>query len=130
MSEPIATKKHHDPAKHPAFQESAPATHQEPPTEHTAHTATAPPPTQQKPSVGRVVHFVLPDGPRKGEDRPADIVRLPDDKFGADSNIVNLLVKTDGRHDGTPYHNGVYHAERVHHSETREPGTWHWPQRV
>lgn len=70
----------------------------------------------QQPSIGRVVHYVLPSGAH----RPADILDINPD------GTVALLVKTRvsdqvGRFleiDGAVLHSGCI------------PDTWHWPEYV
>jgi hypothetical protein len=77
---------------------------------------------QQVPSIGRVVHFVLPEGPHKGEHRPAIIVRVWSDE------MVNLQVFTDGQNDDADDVEWVTSA----HQDTsgQELRTWHWPEYV
>ncbi len=86
----------------------------------------------QKPSIGRIVHFVLPDSSRyAGEHRPAIIVKVWDTNPKPDS-MVQLQVFTDGLNDGELYKNGLYWATSVHYADPseKEPATWHWPERV
>ena len=80
---------------------------------------------KQTPSLGRMVHYVLPDGPNAGEHRPAVIVRV----WGSDA--VNLQVFMDGGNDGAPYlAAGLLWATSVKRSDTPTPRTWHWPEYV
>jgi hypothetical protein len=75
------------------------------------------------PSIGRIVHFVLPSG----EHRPAIIVRIWDFVPTASSS-VQLQVFTDGSNDGLNY---VEWRTSVHQdAETKAPGTWHEPERA
>src|SRR5438445_12683125 len=82
----------------------------------------------QKPSIGRIVHFVLPDGPSKGEHRPAIIVRVWNDTYPG----IQLQVFTDGSNDGEAYKSGIYWATSVTYADPseNEPRSWHWPEPV
>jgi len=79
----------------------------------------------QTPSIGRIVHFVLPDGPSKDDHRPAIIVRV----WGSS---VQLQVFTDGENDGAKYANNIYWATSVPYADPSEnkPYSYHWPERV
>ena len=73
------------------------------------------------PTVGRVVYFVL-DGPRKGEIRPAIIVRVNGE---GDEQTCNLSVLLDGENDvGKAHVRWVGSAS--HDQDGQAPGTWHW----
>jgi len=103
-----------------------------PAADSTAVTPPEPPPAKrtrkteepQKPSLGRVVHYVLPDGNNAGDHRPAIIVRVWPD-------TVNLQVFYDG--DGTPHMNdgqlNTLWKLSVPFSAEPKPGTYHWPER-
>lgn len=91
----------------------------------------------QQPTVGRITHYVLPDGRSKGDHRPAVIVRvwgedqvkagtLPAEALGT----VQLQVFTDGSNDGDQYAAGIVWKTSVVHDEAGGLGTWHWPERV
>lgn len=88
-------------------------------------------PEAQKPSIGRVVHYVLAphDLPADkqhcvGEERPAVIVRV----WGNDEHSgVNLQVFVDGGNDG--FKDGTYWKTSVLPSSGPVPGCWHWPER-
>jgi hypothetical protein len=72
--------------------------------------------------VGRIVHFVMPEGVV----RPAIVIRVWDKNVGD----VNLQVFLDGDNDsaeGAPA--GVKWASSRLYSESGEVGTWHWPER-
>jgi len=75
----------------------------------------------KKPSIGRIVAYVLAEGPNKGQDRPAVIVRVWSD------TTVNLQVFTDGDNDGLP---AVKWDTSVQLDPARALRTWHWPERV
>lgn len=104
-------------------------------------------------SVGRIVHFVMPDG----QDRPALIVRTWPAAAG-DTPLIQLQVFVDGRNDedlvredehgastvwrtsvefdaGSRAIEGVESddpAARILARPARPPraGTWHWPERT
>jgi hypothetical protein len=85
--------------------------------------------TEQKPSVGRIVHYVMPIryGRARGEVRPAIIVRV----FPGETDKVQLQVFTDGSNDGLECVLGIVWETSVHHDEAGKAlGTWHWPPRV
>lgn len=79
------------------------------------------------PSVGRIVHYVLPNGPSRGEIRPAMVVRI----WAPDS--INLQVFTDSDQDGD-YNDQLacpFWATLVPYDpEGKRAGSWHWPQRT
>lgn len=77
-----------------------------------------------KPAVGRIVHFVLPDGCQKGEHRAAIIVRV----FEGLGQRCNLKVFLDGSNDTKTGHYDEWHTS-VDFSPAGSPGTWHWPER-
>jgi len=90
----------------------------------------ATPAPKQAPSVGRIVHYVLPDWDdsishwSKGDHRPAIIVRV----WGAE--MVQLQVFTDGSNDLQSGANVMW-CTSVHQDETtKASGTWHWPEYV
>lgn len=75
---------------------------------------------------GRMVHYVLPDGIRAGEHRPAVIVKVWDHGQGTS----NLQVFTDGRNDGHSDMDGLTWVTSVVYSEDKTPGTWHFIERA
>ena len=90
---------------------------------------------------GRIVHYVLEDGPSKGQHRPAIVVQ----DWKQENGLINLQVFTDGLNDDytTTYTNRVDDHETailvpqnatwctsVHYSEEKEPGTWHWIEKA
>jgi hypothetical protein len=75
---------------------------------------------------GRVVHFVLPDGPHKGEHRPAFVVKVWDRATG----YVNLQVFMDGTNDGPEYASGISWQTSVLYDEAQRPRTWHWIEKA
>ncbi len=74
-------------------------------------------------AVGRLVHYVLIDGPNAGKSRPAIVVRV------WERGCVNLQLFTDGPNDGNRYAAGRSWQTSVNYSPTGELGTWHWPPR-
>lgn len=97
----------------------------------------------QKPTVGRIVHYTL----STGEVRPATVVRCWDDPTASYApGVVNVQVLLDGRNDdghGPPdisphgkvtpeeCERGMAWRTSVHPSKSGspEPGCWHWPSR-
>jgi hypothetical protein len=86
------------------------------------------------PSVGRIVHYVLPlhsslRPDKIGDHRPAMVVRVwgevdPD-------TTIQLSVFLDGKNDMEGYTGQNHWATSVRHDEVnKEPGTWHWPEFV
>ena len=73
------------------------------------------------PFIGRIVHFVLPNG----EHRPAIIVRVWDSASSPES-YVNLQVFTDSDNDGLQ--NTMWRISVRQDVENMAPGTWHWPE--
>lgn len=88
---------------------------------------------QQKPSIGRVVHYVLPKGPRAGEHRAAMITSGWD---GPNQNLTVWLDQPTDLPDGVGGDGSWFlRAWSAPYGEnqpdgTYEPGTWHWPERV
>lgn len=79
----------------------------------------------QKPSIGRIVHYVLAERDSTtsfGRTRPAIIVDLVED--GSKDGLVNLQVFTNGGIDQLP---PVQHCKNIVHDESAKQGTWHWP---
>lgn len=83
----------------------------------------------QTPSVGRIVHYVLPMGAAGGRNtghiRPLIITQV------WDNGMVNGKVILDGQNDL----GHEDHAYSTFYSEPQEgsvlqPNTWHWPPRV
>jgi hypothetical protein len=86
---------------------------------------------QQIPSIGRIVHYVLPEGHRKGEHRPAIIVKVWDEHPTLES-VIQLQVFLDGTNDvsaGTSY---LRWATSVKHAEAHlhELGTYHYEEEI
>ena len=81
-----------------------------------------------KPSPGRCVLYVLPNGLRMSEVRPATIVRVNGE--GSGQTTCNLVVLLDGPNDGSDTLGCSAWVGSVGYSEEPKPGTWHWPPRV
>lgn len=86
--------------------------------------------SEQVPSIGRIVHYVLDAGPKQGEHRAAVIVRVWGDK---PTSAVNLLVFVDGSNDY--YRNQgpepliIWRTSKIR-SDDFGLDTWHWPEYV
>jgi hypothetical protein len=90
---------------------------------------------QQKPSVGRIVHYVsygTPGGEFTSQCRAAIVTEvcapgtLPDTQDGvevdSDTQLVSLCVLNP---------TGIFLNQRLSQDETGHTGgTWHWPERV
>lgn len=97
-----------------------------------------------KPTLGRVVHYVLREGRSAGKSRPAFIVEpwaeSQDDP--AWKGKVNLVVFLDGANDrgahgeawveegGSPAVYTQMWVGSAEHDEAGAPGTWRWPPRT
>jgi len=92
----------------------------------------------QKPTIGRIVHYVLANG----EHRPAIIVRVWPGEYGNDEvkDGINVQVFLDGGNDtdaalGMGYttmderERGTAWRTSVRYSGESVPGSWHWPER-
>lgn len=100
--------------------------------------------SQQQPSIGRIVHYVLPAGSvYEGEHRPAILTQVwqPIEHEQA-PGMCNLTVfkgqSIDFRsRNGGTASCGIISEESqpsvmlgsVLYSEEPKPGTWHWPER-
>lgn len=80
-----------------------------------------------KPSIGRVVIYVWGDDPQDKVDHnnhadvsPAIVVRTWGNT-AYENDEVNLRILADGQ--------SVQWKTSVPYSETKEPNTWHWPER-
>jgi hypothetical protein len=73
------------------------------------------------PTIGRNIRYVLATGPMAGQARLAFITNVQD------PDRISLTCLPDAAND----HIGVtLSATNVRHSETKVPGTWHWPSAV
>lgn len=78
-------------------------------------------------AIGRMVHYVLPEGPSIGEHRPAVIVAIWNHETGA----CNLQVFVDGSNDAFPRMQGTLWATTaLYDSENKAGHTWHFPEHV
>lgn len=82
----------------------------------------------QKPSIGRVVHYVsfgTPGGEYASECRAAVITEIgpgsDPNGVGADDDVSLAVLNPTGMF----FNRGLSHDE-----ETKAGGTWHWPERV
>lgn len=83
---------------------------------------------------GRIVHYVLNKGRNKGEHRPAIVVKVWRDGEGnpPENGVCQLQVFTDSDKDGL-FNDALppmMWETSVTHSETKEPGTWHWIEKA
>lgn len=90
---------------------------------------------------GRIVHYVLPDGPSAGEHRPAIIVRVwrgeivvnpktAEEEHMKDTAVqLQVFMDGDGRGWNDQAPNVVWHTS-VMYSEDKEPDTWHWIEKA
>ena len=86
--------------------------------------------SEQIPSIGRIVHYVLESGPYKGQHRPALIVRTWGD---LPTSAVQLQVFTDSpqtqdSNDCLPP--VMWATSRLQDDTGEKLGSWHWPERV
>jgi hypothetical protein len=78
-----------------------------------------------KPSIGRIVHYVLTaeDSPHHpGDHRPAIVVRVWSE------DCVNLRVFCDGGND-RPDGQDLWITSATLDASAAAGGTWHWPER-
>lgn len=90
------------------------------------------PKLQQRPSVGRIVHYVLEEGPNAGEHRPAIIVKVwADPPESATPGVAcQLQVFTDSA-GGEVYNDQLPQVMwKTSRSQGDYPGSWHWPEYV
>jgi hypothetical protein len=82
---------------------------------------------------GRMVHYVLPDGPGAGEHRAALVVRVWRSNGAPPENgCANLQVFMDGTNDAPAGGSARWVEWRtsVVHDPDGAPGTWHWIERA
>ena len=84
-----------------------------------------------EPAIGRIVHFVVNEGPSKGQSRPAQIVAVFPQSEGP--ALINCVVTLDGLNDirasEDPHHHAyVVHAKTDDENDHGENGqTWGGP---
>jgi len=78
----------------------------------------------QKPSVGRIVHYVAYGTP--GGEFPAGVCRAAVITDAAPSGVEQTEVVSLFIMNPT----GVFFPTHVPYDENKAPGTWHWPERV
>lgn len=83
-------------------------------------------------SIGRIVHYVMEDGPNKGTCRPAIVTHV----WGTGvpgNDTVQMTVFPDGTNDGarnddTSGAAAIWRTSVRHYEEPDWPvRTWHWP---
>lgn len=81
---------------------------------------------------GRIVHYVLPDGPHAGEHRPAIVVKVwrSNDGTPPANGYSNLVVFMDGTNDGAQFGGCLHWATSVEHDADRRMRTWHWIEKA
>jgi len=72
--------------------------------------------------IGKIVHYVLPDGPYLGEHRPAIIIKA------WSPETVQLGVFMDGTNDGLSDGQLMAWQTSVLHDKNLGVGTWHFPE--
>lgn len=86
---------------------------------------------------GRIVHYVLQEGPNAGKHRPAIVTEVKDPKAEVVLHWCNLTVfGIPGDFDQTGL-SGIYRPGNTFNvvatdweSPIHLPGTWHWPEQV
>ena len=78
----------------------------------------------QVPSIGWVVHYVLPDGRYPGEHRPAFVVKVWSE------TVVNLQVFVDGTNDYPDYDGAVWATSVPFDPSGTQLRSFHWPEYV
>lgn len=81
---------------------------------------------------GRIVHFVLPDGPHAGEHRPAIVVKVwrTGDGSPPENGYSNLLVFMDGTNDGPNFAGCLRWETSVTCDPDMDRRTWHWIEKA
>lgn len=81
---------------------------------------------------GRIVHFVLQDGPHAGEHRPAIVVKVwrQGDGTPPANGYSNLVVFIDGTNDNPASAMCFHWATSVEYSAEPKPRTWHWIEKA
>lgn len=74
------------------------------------------------PTIGRIVHFIVPGLKGKDAERPAIIVRVWSE------TCVNLHVFADGANDHESALADGGWKTSVCLDDKKNPGTWHWPE--
>jgi hypothetical protein len=80
----------------------------------------------KKPTLGRIVHYVLNNGPSAGKHRPAVVVEVTNEY------TVNLQVFSDGTKGTMPHGDGLPNVFRkvgaLLDDNGHTQGTWHYPE--
>lgn len=79
-----------------------------------------------EPAIGRIVHYVLEDGPAKGHSRPGQITSVFPQPEGP--ALLNLVVTLDGVNDRMPFGEPHQHMQRRHADETEDEMMTHGPE--
>jgi hypothetical protein len=85
----------------------------------------------QNPSIGRIVHYVLPqDSGHAGEHRPAIVTEVHQPITSRENPGMANLTVCKSQDDDSGHQGPVYSATSVVYSEENHMGTWHWPEVV
>lgn len=79
----------------------------------------------QKPTVGRIVHYKLRQGANKGETRPGVIVRVWDN----DCVQLKVLLDEANDHDAETFASSCLRADSPLAKDPEGLGCWSWPPR-
>lgn len=77
-------------------------------------------------TAGRMVHYVMGEGPHAGDHRPAIVVKV----WSKTSGTSNLQLFVDGQNDGYPAGQNVVWKTSVVYSAEPKPNTWHFIERA
>ncbi|TQF09081.1 hypothetical protein FJV41_46560 [Myxococcus llanfairpwllgwyngyllgogerychwyrndrobwllllantysiliogogogochensis] len=78
--------------------------------------------SKQQPTIGRIVHFVIPEGPSRGQARPAIVANVAEGERVALHVFVDHVVD-----DILPV---VPFVPSAAPGGPDQPGTWYWPPQV
>jgi hypothetical protein len=85
-----------------------------------------------KPSVGRIVHYVAYGTPGgefpAGVCRAAIVTEVDPPQGNPNEPDVDLVRDNIGIMVANP--SGLFFNRGIRHDESKKPGTWHWPERV
>ena len=85
----------------------------------------------QDPSVGRIVHYVLPASSKwPGEHRPAIVTQVSQPLSHESAPGMSNLTVFKGQSGDSEQEGASFMAGSVLFSSDPKPGTWHWPERV
>jgi len=87
---------------------------------------------EREPSVGAIIHYILPEGPQRGAHRPAIITHLWSKDHPIHAGLPDLCV-FKAKSDDFIAPGPVVMVTAVDYRECTfakpdAPGTWHWPE--